>query len=105
MTDEARTGRQVSALAEAVRDDLGDIAADMAALRAKIETLGDAARAINGLGGACAGCADHVATLIAEVKKEQAEVPAKLLGQPLREIVATVNEEHAARVKLAREAA
>ena len=102
MTTEARTGPLVRELANGVRDDLGEIAQDFIRLRTKIETLGDSARAINGLGNACSGWADHINTILTEVQKEQREVPAKLLGQPIHEIVATVNADHAEAVSAAR---
>lgn len=99
----SRTGASVAKLAEDVREDLGDIATEMAALRQRIEVLGESARAINGLGGACAGWADHLSTLIGEVKKEATEVPAKLLGTPIREITQIVNSDHVKAVKAAKD--
>lgn len=101
---EERTGSLVKALAEGVRDDLADVAGDLVALRSRVDALGESARAINGLGAACAGWADHLNTLIAEVQKEQREVPAKLLGTPIREITTTVNLEHADAVAAKRKA-
>ena len=99
---EERTGALVKALAEGVRDDLSDVAADLVQLRTRVETLGESARAINGLGAACAGWADHLNTLISEVQKEQREVPAKLLGTPIREVTTMVNQEHVEAVTAAR---
>ena len=103
MTD-ARVGALVAALAEGVRDELGAIADDMAALCKRVEELGESAQAINGLGGDCAGWQNHLLTLIAEVRKVQREVPAKLMGRPVEPIVQTVNEELAAKVKERRSA-
>lgn len=101
---EGRTGSLVAALAEGVRSDLAEIAADLDAVRLKVETLGESARAVNGLGGECAGWSNHLASLIAEVKKEQTEVPAKLLGTPINPITTSVDTEHAMKVSQARRA-
>lgn len=102
MSDDARTGALVQALAEGVRADLGDIAASLETVRLRIERLGEDARAINGLGSDCSGWADHLATIVSEVKKGMAEVPAKLLGTPVHTIVQSVNPDHADAVKDAR---
>ena len=99
---EERTGQLVRALAEGVKEDLTDIASALDAVRLKVESLGESARAVNGLGGECAGWADHLATVIAEVRREAVEVPSKLLGTPIHEITQTVNQEHANVVSAAR---
>lgn len=104
MTD-GRTGPLVSALAEGVRDDLSGIAALIEEVQIRVETLGEAARAINGLADDCRGWANHLAAIRAEVAKVQAETPAKLLGQPLNPIVQSVDSEHAERVTRARRSA
>lgn len=96
---DGRTGALVSSLAEGVRDDLADIVGALEAVRLRIERLGEDARAINGLGAECRGWADHLSTIVSEVKKEQAEIPAKLLGHPIREITQSVNQELADKVK------
>lgn len=98
----SRTGPLVKSLSEGIRDDLGDVATALDVVRSKIEELGEAARAVNGLGNECSGWADRLATMIAEVKKEAVEVPAKLLGTPIREIVQSVNAEHVEAVTAAR---
>lgn len=89
-------------MSEGIRDDLGDVASALDVVRSKIEELGEAARAVNGLGNECSGWADRLATMIAEVKKESIEVPAKLLGTPIREITQSVNPELASKVKAAK---
>ena len=104
MSDDARTGALVKALADGVKDDLADIVAALETVRRQIERLGEDARAINGLGEDCNGWAEHLSTIVGQVKKEQAEIPAKLLGTPIREIVATVNPEHATEVQKRRSA-
>ena len=105
MSDEqARTGALVQALAEGVKQDLGDIAAALESVRLKVETLGESARAVNGLGGECAGWSNHLASIADEVRKEMVEVPAKLLGTPLNPIVQTVNVELATEVQKRRSA-
>lgn len=81
-----RTGQKVLELAESVEEDLAEILADLEAVRGKVLTLGDAARAINGLGGDCSGWASHLETIMGEIKKEQAAVPAKLLGRTLAKV-------------------
>lgn len=91
----SRTGPLVKSLSEGIRDDLGDVATALDVVRSKIEELGEAARAVNGLGNECSGWADRLATMIAEVKKEAVEVPAKLLVQ-------SVNAEHVEAVTAAR---
>lgn len=95
---QSRTGALVAALAEGVREDLGDIAAALDAVRAKVERLGESARAVNGLGVECNGWSSHLANLVEQVRKEAVEVPAKLLGTPLNPIVSTVNADLAERV-------
>lgn len=105
MTEDARTGSLVKALAEGVRDDLGDVATALESAKLKVETLGESARAINGLGSECAGWANHLTSVIAEVRKEMAEVPAKLLGTPINPITTHVDPKLAAKVKAAKEAA
>ena len=97
-----RTGPLVKALAEGVRDDLGDIATALDAIRLQVEKLGESARAVNGLGSECNGWASHLTSLIAEVRKEATEVPAKLLGAPIHPIVQSVNTEHVDAVKEAK---
>jgi hypothetical protein len=83
---EARTAKLVQELANGVEADLGDIVAELEAVRAKIEALGEAARAVNGLATDCGGWASHISTLVGEIKKEQQEVPAKLLGRSLPKV-------------------
>lgn len=103
--DTARTGELVRALADGVKQDLGDIAADLETVRLRIQRLGEDARAINGLGADCSGWADHLSTIVGEVKKEMVEIPSKLLGTPIREIQSSVNPEHAEAVRSARKGA
>lgn len=103
---DGRTGQLVRDLAEGVKADLSEIAAELEAVRAKIEQLGEVARAINGLSGDCAGWSTHMAAILEEIRKSEREIPAKLLGTPMREpIVSTVDTEHAERVKSARKIA
>lgn len=92
----------MAALADGVRDDLQAISDALGTTKDAIERLGESAKAINGLSGSCAGWADHLGTLLAEVQKEQREIPAKLLGRPIREITEHVNQEHAEKVLEAR---
>lgn len=98
----SRTGPLVKSLADGVKDDLGEIAADMETLRQKVVTLGESAAAINGLGAECNGWSAHLRTLIEGVTKEQKEVPAKLLGQAIHPIAQSVNSEHVEAVSAAR---
>jgi hypothetical protein len=102
---EGRTGALVSALAEGVRSDLGDIAADLEAVRQRVEKLGESARAVNGLGGECNGWSSHLNSLIEQVKKEAIEVPAKLLGTAINQIVTSVDPDLAEKVSRARRSA
>ena len=102
---EERTGQLVRALAEGVKEDLTDIASAFDAVRLKVESLGESARAVNGLGGECNGWSSHLISLIAEVRKEAVEVPSKLLGTPINPIVQSVNEDHVERVRGARKGA
>jgi hypothetical protein len=83
---EARTAKLVQELANGVEADLGEITADLDAVRAKIEALADAAKAINGLAVSCNGWADRLQTMAGEIKKEQQEIPAKLLGRSLPKV-------------------
>lgn len=101
----SRTGPLVSALADGVRADLEEIASDMEALRAKVETLRETSGALNGLGGDTAGWSNHLLSLLEDVRKESVAVPAKLLGQPVNQIVTHVDGEHLERVKKERRSA
>lgn len=105
VTPEPVVGHLVRALAEGVRDELGEIRAALEGVRLRITRLGEDARAVNGLGGDCSGWANHLTTVMDEISKEQTEVPAKLLGQPLNPIVQSVDSEHAEKVSRARRTA
>ena len=98
----SRTGPLVKSLAEGIRDDLGDVATAFEEARAKIEVLGESARAVNGLGGECAGWSNHLNSVISEIRKEMVEVPAKLLGSPINAITQSVNADHVEAVTAAR---
>lgn len=105
MSEDARTGQLVQALAEGVGQDLADIVADLEAVRAKMTALADAAKAINGLGSACSGWGDRLLTMAQEITKEAGEVQAKLLGKRKVEITTHVNPELADKASKARPAA
>jgi ABC-type transporter Mla subunit MlaD len=102
---DGRTGSLVSALAEGVRQDLADIATAIENTRAMIDTLGESARAINGLKDDAAGWSNHLAGILAEVSKAGSEIPAKLLGNPINPIHTSVDTEHAEKVRAARKTA
>lgn len=91
MAADAKTGPLVKQLAEGVKADLGAVITTLTEARKQVEDLGESSRAINGLGTACGGWSEHLNTLIGEVQKEQREVPAKLLGQPIHEITSSVS--------------
>lgn len=68
-----------------------------------VSELGEAARAINGcLADSCRGWFAHVEELQRQIEKESMETVAKLLNRPMREINATVDEKHIAKVIEAR---
>lgn len=100
---DGRVGPLVAALADGVRADLEEIGTALSEVRAKIETLGEASGAINGLSESCNGWGAHISELERQVEKESRETVAKLLGQAIPPIAQFVNTELAGQVRTAKE--